>query len=346
MKTLTRRDLLKIASLGAGAAAAGALTGCEKREPSASASPSAAGRAKPSYAHEEYVWISANANLPLFTLHDHPALRLVGQELGVKVSIAGPSSVDIPGLVAAIEQTTASKPAGMMVVGWDPSALVPPINAAIAAGIPVVCVDGDVPASRRLSFIGTDWFEIGVRQAEAMVKALAGRKGRVALLGLIEQEIDQKAFAGFRSIAEQAGLICMEPQQDKGNTAEATRIAAGIIQGTPDLVGIAGFDSESGPGMAQAIKEAGKTGKILATCVEAEEPHLRFLKEGVLTACVGQTRELFTYLGVKALFDLNHSPIKFTKNDKAAGVYPIASNYNTGTYTVTRETVDFFLGGG
>jgi ABC-type sugar transport system substrate-binding protein len=106
----------------------------------------------------------------------------------------------------------------------------------------------------------------------------------------------------------------------------------------------AGFDSESGPGMAQAIKEARKSGQILATCVEAEEPHLRFLKEGVLTACVGQKRELFTYLGVKSLFDLNHAPIKFSKNDKAAGVAPIASNYNTGTYTVTRETVDFFLG--
>jgi ABC-type sugar transport system substrate-binding protein len=228
-------------------------------------------------------------------------------------------------------------------VGWDTSALVPPINAAIAAGIPVVCVDADVPASKRLSFIGTDWFEIGVRQAEAMVKALAGRKGKIALLGLVEQEIDQKAFAGFRSIAEKAGLTCLEPQQDKGNTAEATRVAAGIIQGASDLVGMAGFDSESGPGMAQAIKEAGKTGKILATCVEAEEPHLRFLKEGVLTACVGQKRALFTYIGVRALYDLNHSPIKFTNNDKAAGVVPIAANYNTGTYTVTRETVDFFL---
>ncbi len=341
----TRRHLLKVASLGAGAAAVAGLGGCEKRDTTAPGAMSVGGarRVNP---NEEYVWLSANANLPLFTQHDHPALRLAGRELGVKVSIAGPSSVDIPGLVAAIEQTTASKPAGMMVVGWDPSALVPPIDAAIAAGIPVVCVDSDVPTSRRLSFIGTDWFEIGVRQAEAMVKALAGRRGKVALLGLIEIEMAQKAFAGFRSIAEKAGLTCLEPQQDKGNTAEATRIAAGILQGTPDLAGMAGFDSESGPGIAQAIKEAGKVGKILATCVEAEEAHLRFLKEGVLTACVGQKRELFTYLGVKALFDLNHSPIKFTKNDKAAGILPIASNYNTGTYTVTRETVDYFLPGG
>ncbi|MGH8017455.1 MAG: substrate-binding domain-containing protein [Opitutaceae bacterium] len=342
---VTRRHLLKLASLGAGAAAVGALAGCEKASTHAPAAASA-GRARPSYAHEEYVWLSAAANLPLFTRHDHPALHLAAGELGVKVSIAGPSSVDISGLVAAVEQTTARKPAGMMVVGWDPSALVPSINAAIAAGIPVVCVDADVPASRRLAFIGTDWFEIGVRQAEAMVKALGGRTGKVALLGLIEQEIDQKAFAGFRSIAEKAGLVCMEPQQDKGNTAEATRVAAGIIQGAGDLVGMAGFDSESGPGMAQAIKEAGKSGKIIATCVEAEESHLRFLKEGVLTACVGQKRQLFTYLGVRALFDVNHSRIRFTKNDKAAGVSPIASNYNTGTYTVTRENVDFFLGTG
>jgi ABC-type sugar transport system substrate-binding protein len=342
---LTRRQLLKLASLGTSAAALSALTGCEKPE-SSSPVASSVGGVKPVNPNEEYVWLSANANLPLFTRHDHPALHLAAEELGVKVSIAGPSSIDIPGLVAAIEQTTARKPAGLMVVGWDQSALVPPINAAIAAGIPVVCVDADVPASKRLSFIGTDWFEIGVRQAEAMVKALAGRKGKVALLGLVEQELEQKAFAGFCSVAEKSGLACLDPQQDKGNTAEATRVAAGIIQGASDLVGMAGFDSESGPGMAQAIKEAGKAGKILATCVEAEEPHLRFLKEGVLTACVGQKRELFTYLGVKALFDLNHSPIKFTKNDKAAGVSPIASNYNTGTYTVTSETVDFFLGGG
>ena len=96
-----------------------------------------------------------------------------------------------------------------------------PINAAVEKGIPVICVDADVPGSRRLCFVGTDWFEIGVRQAEAMVQALGGRKGKVALLGLIGQEIDLRAFAGFRSIAEKHGLVCMEPQHDKGNTSEA-----------------------------------------------------------------------------------------------------------------------------
>jgi ribose transport system substrate-binding protein len=340
MKTpITRRRAIQTGVVGS-LTVVGAFTGCEQRRQQGTDGQKAANQ---SYADEEYVWLSANANLPLFTAHDHPALRLVGQELGVKVQVAGPNSIDIPSLVAAIEQTVARRPAGIMVVGWDPSALVPPINNAVESGVPVVCVDADVPASERLAFIGTDWHELGIRQGEAMVKALAGRRGKVALLGLIEQAIDQQAFAGFRSVIEKVGLTAMEPQQDKGNQAEATRVAAAIIQANPDLVGMAGFDSESGPGMGQAIKESGKAGHIVATCVDAEEQHLRLVKEGVLTAAIGQKRELFTYMGVKALFELRHSKLRFTADDKAAGVTPIPVNYNTGTYTVTRDNVDLFL---
>ena len=334
-----RRDVL--------AAAAGGmllgLAGCE--QPPGTPATGGGGSRAPlsSVADEEYVWISANANLPLFTKRDHPALRLVGDELGVKVTIAGPNSIDIPALVATVEQTAARKPAGMMVVGWDPSALVGPIDSAIAAGVPVICVDADVPASKRAAFVGTDWYDLGVRQAQGMVAALAGRKGEVALLGLIEQSIDQDAFAGFRSIAEPAGLTVLPPQQDKGSQVEAARVAAAIIQAHPKLVGMAGFDSESGPGMGQAIKEARKAGQILATCVDDQEQHLRLCKEGVLTVLVGQKRELFTYTGVKALYEIRHSPIKFTSNDQAAGIWPIAVNYNTGAYTITRENVDLFL---
>jgi hypothetical protein len=41
-------------------------------------------------------------------------------------------------------------------------------------------------------------------------------------------------------------------------------VAAGLLQARPDLVGMAGFDSEIGPDMGQAIKEAG-------TLLEGEE---------------------------------------------------------------------------
>jgi ABC-type sugar transport system substrate-binding protein len=262
------------------------------------------------------------------------------------VTIAGPDSVDIPGLVATVEQIAARNPAGMMVVGWDPSALRPAINRAVANGIPVVCVDADVPDSRRLAFIGTDWYDLGVQQARAMLEALGDRRGKVAMIGLIEQEIDQQAFAGFRSIAEPAGNTVLEPIQDKGNQAEAARVTAAILQAHQDLIGIAGFDSESGPGMGIAIKEAGLSGRIVATCVEAEAQHLALLADGVLTAAVGQKRELFTYVGVKALHEFVHSTIRFSADDAAAGLSPLPVRYSTGTYIVTQRNAHLFRGQG
>ena len=85
-KGVTRRDALRSAGVLAGATFFAGLTGAEN---------SPAQATKSATSDEEYVWLSANANLPLFVAHDHPALRLVGEELGVKVTIAGPNSVDI-----------------------------------------------------------------------------------------------------------------------------------------------------------------------------------------------------------------------------------------------------------
>src|SRR5947209_19369076 len=123
MMKISRRNMLKATGAVAGAAALTTFS-------------------KPSFnilhaqGEEEYVWLSANAHLPLFVAHDHPALMQIGKDLGVKVTIAGPDTVDIPGPVAAVEQTAARKPSGMMVVGWDPSALTPAITMAAEARHP------------------------------------------------------------------------------------------------------------------------------------------------------------------------------------------------------------------
>jgi hypothetical protein len=43
------------------------------------------------------------------------------------------------------------------------------------------------------------------------------------------------------------------------------------------------------------------------------------------------------------LFDLNHSRLRLTKDDARAGIRPVPSMINTGTYMVTRDTVQAFL---
>ena len=62
-----------------------------------------------------------------------------------------------------------------------------------------------------------------------------------------------------------------------------------------------------------------------------------------MAAAVMQKRKLFTYQGLRALFDVVHSPLRFTADDRRAGIAPIPVNYSTGTFIITRDNVDFFL---
>jgi hypothetical protein len=51
------------------------------------------------------------------------------------------------------------------------------------------------------------------------------------------------------------------------------------------------------------------------------------------------------FAGVRALDAIAHPRLSFSANDRAAGISPAPVILYTGTYTVTRETVDLFLPG-
>src|ERR1044071_7729814 len=71
MNKFTRRDASKTAGAITGASVLASMTGCEKSSSTSTSGTDNGGGSK-SFAHEEYVWLSANANLPLFSAHDHP----------------------------------------------------------------------------------------------------------------------------------------------------------------------------------------------------------------------------------------------------------------------------------
>lgn len=291
---------------------------------------------------EEYVWIGTNINDPMFVNHDQKALLKFGEDFDVKVSIDGPGTYDIPGQIATIMEVIKRKPAGIMVLGMEAS-LVPAVNAAIEAGIPTITVDADLVKSKRMAHVGSDWFSIGVKQAEAMVK-LVGGKGKVAMLGIGDADNMQQGFDGFRSVmADYTDIYIVGEYDDMSNQKEAKRITQELLQDYPDLVGIAGFDSNSGPGIGAAIKELNKVGEIIVTCVDVEPEHIALLKEGVIHKLIGQKRELFTYYGASLLYDYNHKFLKETADYFKNGVSYIPFTVDTGLIEVDINNVDYIM---
>ena len=106
---------------------------------------------------EEYVWISKVAHHPVFTDRAHPVLLSIADHYNVSITVAGSDDAATEPYVKAVYDAIQRKVAGMMVIGWGNEEIVPAIDAAVNSGIPVVCVDSDIPGSKRLAYIGKYW---------------------------------------------------------------------------------------------------------------------------------------------------------------------------------------------
>ena len=291
---------------------------------------------------EEYIMITGAVNLPLFVRHEQPVFTEWGKKHGVKTAILGTVEWDVPGLIAIIEQVIQSKPAGLLIIGADPG-IAQAINKAVDAGIPTVVYDPDVPASKRHCYIGSDWYTMGKLQGERMAKLING-KGKVAIMGILGQENMEAGFRGFEdAIKKYPGIEYIGKFDDKTNVETAAKITADLLTAHPDLAGLAGFDSNSGPGIGLSVKEAGKAGKVRITCVDAEPEHLQLVKEGVVDYLVGQKRELFSYIGAQLLFDMRHPTVRLSKDDAKAGVTPVPQTILTGPIEIDKSNVDLFI---
>ena len=291
---------------------------------------------------EEYVMVTTAISMPMYVNHDQAAFKRWGQKMGVKTAILGPSEWDVPAQIETIEQVIASRPAGLLINGTDPG-IAQAINKAVAAGIPTVVYDSDVPNSKRHAFLGTDWYQIGFMQGEEMVR-LTGGKGKIAYMGILGLTNMEAGFQGLLDVLKKyPNMQVVGKYDDKANVELAAKITSDVLAAHPDLTGICGFDSNSGPGIALAVKEAGKAGKVKITTVDWEPEHLQLVKEGVIQMLAGQKRELFTWYGAQFLFDMVHRTNRLSGNDAASGITNVPTTINTGLLRITRENVDQFL---
>jgi len=290
---------------------------------------------------EEYVMVTTIVNFPMYVNHDQVAFQRWGESRGVRTSILGPSEWDIQAQISTIEQVIGTRPAGLLINGTDP-AIASAINQAVEAGIPTVVYDSDVPMSKRHSFLGTNWYEMGTLMGEEIVE-LTGGTGKIAYLGILGLKNMEDGYRGLMDVLEDYPQIeLIGKYDDQANTEIAARLASDLLSAHPDLAAFCAFTPMSGFGCAQTVKEAGKVGEVLVTTVNYEPELLTLLEEGVIQQLVCQKRELFTWYGAQFLFDMVHDTNMLSTNDDRAGITNIPYSVNTGTFALTRENMDAF----
>jgi PAS domain S-box-containing protein len=289
---------------------------------------------------EEYVWISKVAHHPVFKNRAHPVLVRLADHYHVNITVAGSDDAATGPYVKAVYDAIQRKAAGLMVVGWGNEEIVPAIDAAVNSGIPVVCVDSDIPGSKRLAYIGTDWHRMGSKMADRLAALMDG-KGKVLMLGMLELDNMKAGSSGFqKQIVHYPHIEVIGPIDDLGDGSDrAEAIVTSYLQKYPDLNGIVGFDGNSVPGAARALEKLEKTNRVKLICVDADTPQKQYLRTGAIDAAFCQKRETFTYLAFQLIYDYNHG-------SRITGYTPgginVPGNIDTGFSIATRENLDSF----
>lgn len=288
-----------------------------------------------------YIEILALGNLPYFDDHKL-GMKKAGELFGVETDYRGPAELDIPAMVQSLDLAIARKPAGLVVVGFG-DALIPAINKAVDAGIPVVTVDADLPKSKRVAFVGTGNFNAGF-QGGTKLAELIGGKGKVAILTKTGQSNLNERIEGYKAaFAKFPDIKVLPESNDESDSNKAAQLTSLLLQANDDLAGIVCVEAAGGAGAATAVKEAGKVGKVKIVAMDRDNTVLKYIEDGVIQASVAQQTALMPIYAVAILYQLNHGDVPVTSDNAGAKIAGVPPVIDTGVIIVDKSNYKYFL---
>ena len=149
---------------------------------------------------EYFVLVAANLQVPYWQTAGAGFSRAAAQ-MKVRTDYLGPNTYDPKAEREALDRAVQQKATGILLAVTDPALLKDGIDKAIAAGIPVITVDSDAPASQRLFFIGTNNYQVGLTGGQRLAQELKG-KGNVVVFTMPDQRNMQDRLRGYHDALE------------------------------------------------------------------------------------------------------------------------------------------------
>jgi ribose transport system substrate-binding protein len=223
--------------------------------------------------------------------------------------------------------------------------MTPESDAAIAAGIPVITMDSDAPESKRLYFIGTNNLEAGRLGGRRAAARLNGKGNVVFFTNPGQPNLDER-LKGYQDIfATYPGIKIVEVFDIKADPGTALD-QAGVYLARTGAAKIDGFiclDSRSGANVAEAFKRRNVTDRLLIA-MDVDTDTLELVGDGTIDSTISQKPYTMAFLGLKALDDIHHYPVKPLGGDYGLDPYsPVPAFVDTGVALVDKTNLDPIL---
>jgi ribose transport system substrate-binding protein len=293
---------------------------------------------------ERYYLIATNTAVPYWK-SAAAGFAAAGVLYGVTVDTRGPAGLNPQAALDEFKAVVATKPAGILVQVANSKMMAPEIDAAIAAGIPVITIDSDSPESKRLYFIGTNNLQAG-RLGGLRAAAKLNGKGNVVFFTNPGQPNLDERLKGYKEIfAGYPGIKIVEVFDIGSDPGSALDQAAVYLTrtGAAKVDGFISLDSRSGSNVAEAFKRRNVTDRLLIA-MDVDTDTLALVGDGTIDSTVSQKPYTMAFLGLKGLDDMYHYPVKPLGGDYGLDPYsPFPAFVDTGVALVDKTNLDAVL---
>ena len=232
----------------------------------------------------------------LLTL-DNPFFKVIGDNITAEGKKRGYEAVVVSGEKDVAKQGNQIKDfivkrvSAIVLSPCDSKAIVPVIQEANAAGIPVFTVDIPChePGVNIVTQVATDNHGGGREAGQAMIEALGAAGGKVAILHFKQAESCQLRVKGFREVIDahnagpRAKIEIVAELESGGAKDVGYKAAEDALQAHPDLRGIFAINDPAALGARAALEKAGRT-QVLIVGFDGQPEGKQAIKDGKIYA--------------------------------------------------------------
>ncbi|WP_350302295.1 autoinducer 2 ABC transporter substrate-binding protein [Peribacillus frigoritolerans] len=238
--------------------------------------------------------------IPYFKAVEEGALE-AGKDLGVKVIYTGPPTPSSEKQEEIITKLIEKKVDVIAVSANDPYKLGRVLQKAKRKGIKVITWDSDTNASYRSFFVNMIDPEIIGRHVMDTLAIEMEEKGEFAIMTGSPTAANLNTWIDWIQIQQKEYYPTMklvEVEYTNEDIHKAYKVTQNLFKKYPDLKGIIGISTVNPPAAAQAVKDAGKIGKIAVVGTSTPNLMNEYLQEGAAQTITLWSPQKLGYLTV------------------------------------------------
>lgn len=200
----------------------------------------------------------------------------------INIDCIGPETpYSVSEQIELVEQAITNGVDAIMITPADSTGIVPAIEAANAAGIPIATPNTKAYGGNVLTWIGVDNYQVGYQLGKALCEALNG-EGKVVLIeGTAGNSTSTERVDGYNdAFKEYPGITLLDSQPADFDREKGMTVMENFLERYDEIDGVASVNKDMSMGAIEAIKAADRMEEMIQVTFDVDNDCLDAIEAG------------------------------------------------------------------